>query len=335
MQTKWTNPPFAMLLPFADVSSEPVHSHDPSSHSAMTEDRDARAEERSHARAMLITNPAAGGRTTQFGDLERCETLLRSAGFGLERVETGAASPSAAELAQRCIDEGYESCIVAGGDGTVAPAAAVLLDTPVVLGILPFGSVMNIARGLGLPLEPLRAAEVIARRQRIRADAGEVNGKVFFETAGIGLDAEMFGAARHAERGNWRRMLRRALRLVTQESCRVAITVDGKEDRQRALQILVMNSPYYGWALQLLPQVDMTDGSLDVAVFPRMGRLALMASFVAVWRGGKLPVSPVVYRGARIRVSSDDPVAVHADGAFAGGLPAEFVCRKGALSVFA
>jgi diacylglycerol kinase (ATP) len=210
-----------------------------------------------------------------------------------------------------------------------------LLDTPVVLGILPFGSVMNIAHGLGLPLEPVRAAEVIARGRAIRADAGEVNGKVFFETAGIGLDAEMFGAARHAERGDWTRALRRALRFATHQSYRVAITVDGEEDRQRALQILVMNSAYYGWSLQLLPQVSMTDGLLDVAVFPRLGRLALMASFVAVWRGGKLPVRPVVYRGARIRVSSDEPVAVHADGTFAGGLPAEFVCRKGELSVFA
>jgi len=54
-----------------------------------------------------------------------------------------------------------------------------------------------------------------------------------------------------------------------------------------------------------------------------------------VWRGGTLPTRPVVYRGSRIRISSDEPVAVHADGAFAGGLPAEFVCRKGALAVFA
>ncbi len=292
-------------------------------------------EQRSHARAMLISNPAARGRTARPGDLESCEAILRDAGFSLERVGTGAGSPSAAELARRCVDEGYEACIVGGGDGTVAPAAAALLDTAVVLGILPFGSVMNIAHGVGLPLEPVRAAEVIARRHVIRVDAGEVNGKVFFETAGIGLDAEMFGAARHAERGNWRRALRRALRLVTQESCRVAISVDGREERQRALQILVMNGPYYGWALELLPQVSMTDGLLDVAVFPRVDRLALMASFFAVWRGGKLPVRPVVYRGARIVISSDDPVAVHADGAFAGGLPAEFVCRRGALSVFA
>jgi len=284
---------------------------------------------------MLITNPGAGGRHAEEGDLERCEEILRDAGFDLDVVETGAESPTSADLARRAIAEGYPICIVAGGDGTVAPAAAALLDTPVVLGILPFGSVMNIAHGLGLPLEPVKAAEVITRRHMQRADAAEVNGKIFFETAGIGLDAEMFGAARHAERGNWRRALRRAVRWLTHHSYRVAITVDGSEDRQRAMQVFVMNSPYYGWSLELLPQVSMTDGLLDIAVFPRMGRWALMASMFAVWRGGKLPVRPVVYRGTRITVASDEAVAVHADGVLAGGLPAEFVCRKAALSVFA
>ena len=283
---------------------------------------------------MLITNPAAGGRHAEEGDLERCEQILRDSGFDLDIVETGAESPTSADLARRALAEGYPICIVAGGDGTVALAATALLDTPVVLGILPFGSVMNIAHGLGLPLEPVKAAEVIARRNVQKADAAEVNGKVFFETAGIGLDAEMFGAARHAERGNWRRALRRAVRWVTHHSYRVSITVDGREDRQRALQVFVMNSPYYGWSLELLPQVSMTDGLLDVAVFPRVGRWALMASLFAVWRGGNLPVRPVVHRGARITIASDRAVAVHADGVLAGGLPAEFMCRKAALSVF-
>jgi diacylglycerol kinase (ATP) len=286
-------------------------------------------------RAILISNPGAGGRHAEDGDLERCQSVLRDAGFDLDVVETGVESPTSADLARRAVTESYPVCIVAGGDGTVAPAAAALLDTPVVLGILPFGSVMNIAHGLGIPLEPVKAAEVITHRRVQRADAAEVNGKVFFETAGIGLDAEMFGAARHAERGNWRRALRRAVRWATHRSYRVNITVDGREDRQRALQVFVMNSPYYGWSLELLPHVSMTDGLLDVAVFPRIGRWALMASMFAVWRGGKLPVRPVVHRGAHITIASDEAVAVHADGSLAGGLPAEFVCRKAALSVFA
>ena len=286
---------------------------------------------------MIVVNPAAGERGEKRGpeDLERCEAILREAGFTLDRAETGAESPTSADLARRAVEQSYDACIVAGGDGTVALAAKALLDTPVVLGILPFGSVMNIANGLGLPLEPVEAAQVIARRRVRHADAGEVGGKIFFETAGVGLDAEIFGAARHAERGDWRRALRRGLRMFAQQSYRVRITVDGREDRQRALQILVMNSPYYGFALEILPRVSMTDGALDVAVFPRMGRWMLVRSFITVWRGGKLPVRPVAYRGARIHIASDDAVAVHADGVLAGGLPTEFVCRKGALSVFA
>ena len=285
---------------------------------------------------MLVVNPTAGTRAGKAKpeDLERCEAVLRDAGFDLDRIETGPESPTSADLAKRAVEQSYEVCIVAGGDGTVAPAAEVLLDTPVVLGILPFGSVMNIANGLGLPLEPVKAAEVIAQRHVQHADAGEVNGKIFFETAGVGLDAELFGAARHVERGAWRRALRRALRLFTLQSYRVAIVVDGREDRQRALQVLVLNSPYYGFSLEILPRVSMCDGLLDVAVFPRMGRLALLRSFITVWRGGRLQSKPVAYRGARIELSSERAVALHADGVLAGVAPAKFVCRKGALSVF-
>jgi len=65
-----------------------------------------------------------------------------------------------------------------------------------------------------------------------------------------------------------------------------------------------------------------------------MGRLALLRALFMAWRRQALPGRPVFYRGADIRVSSDDPIAVHADTVLAGGLPARFVCRKGALRVF-
>jgi hypothetical protein len=38
---------------------------------------------------MLITNPAAGERHAEEGDLERCQAILRDAGFDMDIVETG------------------------------------------------------------------------------------------------------------------------------------------------------------------------------------------------------------------------------------------------------
>jgi YegS/Rv2252/BmrU family lipid kinase len=285
-------------------------------------------------RALVVVNPSAGRRTAGPHDLEEAVSILRASGFDIECAETAPEHPTSADLAKRAVDERFDACIVAGGDGTVAPAAAVLLETEVILGILPFGSFMNIAHGLGLPMRPVDAARTIARKRVRRADVGEVHGKLFFETAGVGLDAELFGAARNAERRSWRRALRRVWRWATHGTPRVAITIDGETHRHRVMQVLVLNSPYYAWALPLLPGASMLDGLLDVAVFPRMGRLALIASLVAVLRARRLSKKPVTYRGAKITMTCDDPITVHADGKIAGNLPAEFRCRAGALKVF-
>jgi YegS/Rv2252/BmrU family lipid kinase len=286
-------------------------------------------------RALLIVNPAAGKKHAEDGDLAECVKLLTAAGFDIDLRETGSDGPSSADLAKAGMAEGFKVVLVAGGDGTVAPAAIALLETDVTLGILPFGSYMNIANGLGIPLKPIDAARVIADRKVKRSDVGEVAGKVFFETCGIGIDADMFGAARLAERGRWGPAFRRVMRWATANSHRVEIAVDGKTERHRVLQILVVNSPYYGWALPIVPNADMTDGLLDVAIFPRKGRLQLLGWMAKIWRTGRPGRPPRLLRGKIIDIASEEPLPVHADGQIAGRLPVTVRCCAGALRVFA
>jgi diacylglycerol kinase (ATP) len=286
-------------------------------------------------RALLIVNPAAGKRHADEGDLAECVRLLTAAGFDIDLRETGSDGPSSADLAKAAIGEGLRVVLVAGGDGTVAPAAIALLKTEATLGILPFGSNMNIANGLGIPLEPIDAARVIAKRNVKRSDVGEVAGKVFFETCGVGIDADAFGAARLAERGQWRPAFQRMVRWATANSHRVEITVDGKTERHRVLQVLIVNSPYYGWALPIVPNADMTDGLLDVAIFPRKGRLELLSWMAKIWRTGRPGKPPRLLRGKVIEIASSEALPVHADGQTAGRLPVIARCREGALRVFA
>lgn len=290
---------------------------------------------RAGVRALCVVNPAAGGRHAAPGDLDRAIRMLREGGFDLRVVETGAEHPTAAELAAGAVRDGMGSVIVAGGDGTVHPAATQLLDTGVVLGILPFGSFMNVAKGLGLPMSATEAAEVIVRGHIASADVGQVDGRIFFETAGVGLDAEMFLAARLAERGRWRNALRRVRRWATQGSHRMRITVDGQAHAHRAYQVLVLNSPFYTWSFPVVPEASMRDGQLEVAVFSRMGRRALVRSLLELWRSGRHGRPPIVYRGREIRIEADRPLSVHADGQAAGRLPVSITCRAGALRVYA
>jgi len=286
-------------------------------------------------RALLIVNPAAGKRHAEDGDLAECVRVLTAAGFDLDLRETGPEGPTSADLARTALAEGFRVVVVAGGDGTVAPAAIAILGTDATLGILPFGTYMNIANGLGIPLRPIDAARVIAKRKVKRSDVGEVAGKVFFETCGIGIDADMFGAARLAERGRWGPAFRRIARWATANTHRVEITVDGKTERHRVLQILIVNSPYYGWALPIVPNADMTDGVLDVAVFPRKGRLELIGWMAKIWHTGRPGRPPRLLRGKVIEIGSSEAVPVHADGQIAGRLPVTVRCCEGALRVFA
>jgi diacylglycerol kinase (ATP) len=286
-------------------------------------------------RAVLIVNPAAGQRHAEEGDLAECVRLLTAAGFEIDRRDTGPEGPTSADLAKSALAEGFRVVLVAGGDGTVAPAASALLGSEATLGILPFGSFMNIANGLGIPLKPIDAARVIAERRVKRSDVGEVAGKMFFETCGIGIDADIFGAARLAERGRWGPAFRRIVRWATANTHRVEITVDGKTESHRVLQILIVNSPFYAWALPIVPNADMTDGLLDVAIFPRKGRLELIRWMATIWHTGRPGRPPRLLRGKVIEIASSEAVPVHADGQIAGRLPVTVRCCEGALRVFA
>jgi diacylglycerol kinase (ATP) len=289
--------------------------------------------------ALCIRNPASGNQPISAGTASQdawpdVVRILEDSGFDLRIEETGDPEPSAAELAARAIRDGIRTVFVGGGDGTVAQAATALLDTGAVLGILPFGSVMNIANSIELPLEPIEAARVLAQRHVRRIDVGEVNGHVFYEAAGVGLDADAFGAARAMEKGNWRQALRRVRRTFTRSSHRFTIRVDGKESQHRALQILIANGRYYAWSFPVVPDADVGDGLFDIVVFPRMGRLALLRQMFAIWRGADLEREAVVFHAAEAHVDSLDRVPVHADGVVAGTLPLTFRCRRGALAVY-
>jgi len=286
-------------------------------------------------KALCIVNPKAGQRHASGDELDAVMRVLVAAGFELDTRECALPEPTADALARGAVEAGYEAVIAAGGDGTVQAIAHELLGTDVVLGILPFGSFMNIAKGLDVPLDAIEAARVIAARNVVRADVGEVHGEVFFETAGIGLDAELFGAARAVEHGRWRRALTRVWRWARQGSHRLKVVTPEGERSVRAYQALVVNSPYYHWSFPVAPGGDMRDGLLEVVLFPRMGRRALIRAMFSLWREGRHEEPPIVLSTTEATVSANVPLPIHADGRLVGTLPATFKVRPGALAVYA
>ncbi len=296
---------------------------------------------------LLLVNPVAGGKIGSGPGLsdepdalepDALAAALRDRGLVIELHEL-AEEDDAAELASAAADRGCDIVIV-GGDGTVGAVAAALCGGDATLGILARGSFNNVARGAGVPLDLDPALDAIAAGTVASIDAGvaELDGRAdrFFEAAGVGLDAEAFGAVEAGEQRNALAMLARAWRAMRRRRAPMRVTLDGRTYRTGAPAITISNGPYHGFGFALTPDADPQDGLLDVAVFAGMTRLDVALHFIRVARHHAVREPRViVQRAAAVTVEGrGSPQPVHVDGRAVGTTPVTFRVEPGALRLF-
>ena len=89
-------------------------------------------------RFCLIANPAAG-KARDLSLLNTLRSLLDKAGVEHELKVTQAPG-LAITLAMAAADEGYESIVAYGGDGTLSEVASGMVGTGLKLGVIPAGT---------------------------------------------------------------------------------------------------------------------------------------------------------------------------------------------------
>ena len=80
------------------------------------------------------------------------------------------------------------------------------------------------------------------------------------------------------------------------------------------------NTPTCGGGMKVAPRAKMDDGLIDVCVIGAINPFKLLCLFPTVYSGGQMRVREVEYFPAkRLRIETDTPLDVYADG--------EYVCR--------
>ena len=86
--------------------------------------------------------------------------------------------------------------------------------------------------------------------------------------------------------------------------------------------------------MKIAPQAKLDDGALDICVIHSMNRLKLFCLFPAVYFGRHLSIPQVEYfQGERLRVETEYPLDVYADGEYVCRTPIEVSVARGALRV--
>jgi YegS/Rv2252/BmrU family lipid kinase len=291
--------------------------------------------------AALIFNPQAGqklGIETNAGHAEDVLAALRGASISFDAWPTEHAG-HATDLARRAVAEGRELVIGAGGDGTINEIARGLAQTDTVLGLMPMGSIMNVARTLWVPRDLALAARTIVEGKVLAMDLGRVGDRYFLEAAGVGLDAGLFGYFDRLDSGgSWLRVTRAAWRFVRLlGSPRLLVEFPGGALRARAPMVSVANGPYVGAAYVIAPHARVDDGLLDAIVFrgSSIPRVLLHLALVAGGRPLPPPRQARVLRvpWLRVRKLRGRPLPVHVDGNPIGVTPVEVQAAPAALRV--
>jgi diacylglycerol kinase family enzyme len=122
--------------------------------------------------------------------------------------------------------------------------------------------------------------------------------------------------------------------LATYRSPEFRITAGNETIAGRLLLAFVANAQYCGNRMHVAPTASMDDGLLDVLAVRELSLLQVLPKLVKLYRGRILGDRAVRHlRASTVRIETNPPVAVQADGQIVGRTPAEFGVQRQALRV--
>jgi YegS/Rv2252/BmrU family lipid kinase len=281
----------------------------------------------------LLVNPSsAGGRALKL--LPQIEAALdaRRAAFRVQRTRSIEHGCEQALLAA----EAGELPVVVSGDGLLGAVGGAMAGSEVPLGLIPAGRGNDLARGLGIPADPVAAVDVLLDGQSRRIDVGEANGKRFLGIVSVGFDSECNRLANeiHWLHGNAVYAYSMPRTLIGWRPARFTIAAGEERRRISGYFVAVANNSVYGGGMYIAPEASLEDGEFDVVAIGEVGKLRFLWGLRDVLRGTHLDREEVsAFRAPRLQLDASRPFPVYADGDHLTDLPVSLRVLPSALSI--
>lgn len=219
-------------------------------------------------RILFVVNPSSGKGLRQ--DVETSISDF-SAEFGFEFRIYRTTGKNDGEKIRRIIDEYQpERVIAAGGDGTVNIVAAELINSNIVLGIIPAGSANGLAYNLGIPDNFEAALRKNLRDEKKPVDVIRINKKHYCLHLGdIGLNARI--VKRFEEEGakgmtGYGKQLFKEL-FEGKTSFTFYLNIPGRRRRKmKAEMVVIANAKSFGTGAIINPAGKLSDGKFEIVV---------------------------------------------------------------------
>ena len=277
----------------------------------------------------LIINPNADlGRAWRLGeDLNRVVAEFGGADW------SGTVYPThATQLAMQAADEGYETVVSIGGDGTTHEIINGLMKIPAErrprLGIVPVGTGNDFAHSVGVPTRPEIAMRQVFSGTPKKVDLAVVvdeHGRQEYwdNTFGIGFDATVTLRSRRVPvlRGFFVYLVSVIQTIVLNyDAAHLKVQTDNESWEDDILMLVMCNGPREGGGFHVAPEAVNNDGLLDYAAITKVSRLMMFRLIPEVMKGTHGRFKQVrMNRFRQMKVESDRPLFIHIDGEIYAG----------------
>ena len=277
--------------------------------------------------AALIINPVSGAGADAHAAARRvalARDVARRCGRDLEIVLTERAG-HARELAAAFREVGAPLVIAWGGDGTTNEVAAALVHSGIPLAIVPSGSGNGLATELRMEVDPQRAIETALRGRDRTIDAGEINGRLFVNIAGIGFDghvAHQFQELAPGRRGGLPYLTIGLRSVWGYRPASYSIEFDGERLETEALLLAFANGCQYGNNAVIAPLACVDDGKLEMVIVKPWPAAANFLRLHHLFRRSAHRAPGVLTRTiTSARVTSPGALEMHVDGEIVEAAP--------------
>lgn len=290
-------------------------------------------------RTCVIFNPAARGEKAA-GFREHLGELASQCA-----LKPTYAPGSGRALAAAAVQEGFETIVAAGGDGTLNEVLNGIGDAPggfgrARLAVVPLGTVNVFAKELDLPQSFAAAWEVIQRGHERCMDLpwaestaeGKPARRYFAQLAGAGLDSRAIDLVDWEWKKRVGPLAYVAAGLQALAERQPRLIASGPDQGAQGELVLIGNGRFYGGRFLVFPKARLDDGLLDVTVFPRINWTVLaQAGWGMMFNDLCRTTGAVTFQTPSLSVTAAPPCGFELDGEAAGSLPARFGVEPGAL----
>lgn len=177
-------------------------------------------------------------------------------------------------------EEDITDIAICGGDGSLSPIISSVLNVPVNIGIIPFGSGNGLARTAGIPSSVDKAFDTIFTGKSKCTDAFLINKKLSVHVSGLGFDAKVAHDFSQGKTRGLNAYTKIAIKnFLSAKPYPFAIRVDEKKINMNAFFICIANSNQFGNNFKVAPKASICDGLLDIVVLQKTNKTQAVLSF--------------------------------------------------------